>query len=97
MPTPHSSLEAPGYRPSPLHSCFQTIDTDVAAYLYSRAYELLRTDQAGESLIFTFPAEAALGAEAFYQGATACAKSLLYAARQLEKMRTNKVDDHHSA
>jgi len=97
MQTLHSSLEAPGYRGSPLQSCFQTIDTDVAAYLHARSYALLRMDQFGENLIFTFPAEAALGAEAFYQGATVCAKSLLYAARQLEKLRINKIDDHHSA
>jgi hypothetical protein len=82
---------------SPLHSCFQTIDIDVAAYLYARAYELLRIDQAGQSQIYTFRVEAALGAEAFYQGATVCAKSLLYTARQLETLRTKKVDDHHSA
>ena len=94
MQTPHSSLKGPT---SPLHSCFQTIDTDVAAYLHARAYALLRVDQVGESLIFTFPAEAALGAESFYQGATLSAKSLLYAARQLEGLRTNKTDDQHSA
>ena len=94
MQTLHSCL--PPTAP-PLHSCFQTLDSDVAAYLCARAYELLRMDQSGRSLIFTFPAEAALGAEAFYQGATVCAKSLLHAARQLEKLRNSKVNDHHSA
>jgi hypothetical protein len=90
----YSSLDVPT---SPLQSCFQTIDSDVAAYLHARAYALLRVDQIGEGLIYTFPSEAALGAESFYQGATVCAKSLLHAARQLDELRNNKTNDQHSA
>jgi hypothetical protein len=94
MQTLHSSLEAPA---SPLHSCFQTTDIDVAAYLQARSHELLRIDQVGESLIFTFPAEAALSAEGFYLGATVSAKLLLHAARRLEYLRKEKVNEHYFA
>jgi len=88
MQTIRSSFEAPA---SPLQSCFQTTDIEVAAYLDARAYELLRIDRVGESLIFTFPAEAALSAEGFYLGATVSAKLLLHAARRLEYLRKEKV------
>jgi len=97
MQTLHSPLEVPKYRTSPLQSCFQTTDVDVAAYLYARAYELLRIDRVGDSVIFSFPAEAALGAEAFYLGATVSAKLLLHAARRLEQLRKNKVNEQYSS
>jgi hypothetical protein len=72
---------------------------DVAAYLHARAYELVRIDQDGKNVIFTFPAEAALSAEGFYLGATACAKLLLHAARRLEDLRKEKekVNEHFIA
>jgi len=74
-----------------LQACFQTTDFDVATYLHSRAYPLLRIDKAGEIPLFTFPSEASLSAEAFYQGATVIAKSILQAARELDYMRTNRT------
>jgi len=49
------------------------------------------------AIVFTFSSEAALSAEAFYQGASICAKSLLYAAHQLEKLRKTNVNEYHSA
>lgn len=70
---------------------------DVAAYLHARAYELVRIDQDGKNLIFTFPAEAALSAEGFYLGATVSAKLLLHASRQLENLRKDKVNEQHFA
>ena len=94
MQTPFS-FEA---RPVPrLQSFFQTTDIDVATYLHARAYPLLRIDTIGEGPIFTFPPEAALSAEAFYQGATVSAKLLLHAARRLEYLRSNKTNEHYSA
>jgi hypothetical protein len=76
---------------------FQTTDIDVAAYLHARAYLLLRIDQLGNASVFTFSADAALGAEAFYQGASVSAKLLLHAARRLESRRNNQLDDPHFA
>lgn len=87
MQTLNSCLDA---QASSLQSCFQTTDFDVAAYLVARAYPLLRTDQMQESPVFTFSAEAGLGAEAFYSGATISAKLLLHAARRLQNMRENE-------
>jgi hypothetical protein len=81
----------------PLTTAFQTTDVNVAAYLRARAYSLLRVDWVEDVAVFTFSSEAALSAEAFYHGATVCAKSLLYAARQLEQLRNNKVNEHYSA
>ena len=63
---------------------FQTTNTDLAAYLYARAYPLLGMEHIGERAVFTFPAEAALSAEAFYAGATIVAKNLLHAAHILQ-------------
>ena len=76
---------------------FQTTDCALAAYLRARAYPLLRVDAIEDVIIFTFSSEAAPSAEAFYQGATISAKSLLYAAQQLEKLRKNNINEFHSA
>jgi len=78
-------------RASQLQTCFNTTDFDVATYLYSRGYPLVRIDKLGEIPMFTFPSEAFLSAEAFYQGATVMAKSILQAARELDYMRTNRT------
>lgn len=94
MPTLNSSPNAPF---PALPSSFQTTDVDLAAYLQARAYELLRMDQIGESLIFTFPAEASLSAENFYLGAAVSAKLVLHAARQLEYLRKEKTNEQHFA
>lgn len=94
MPSLHSSLETFS---SPLHSCFQTTDIDLAAYLEARAYGLLRIDRVDGNLIFTFPAEAALSAEGFYLGATISAKCLLHAARRLEHLNKERVNEQYFA
>jgi hypothetical protein len=76
---------------SHLRTCFHTTDFDVATYLYSRGYPLKRIDESGEILMFTFPPEASLSAEAFFQGATVTAKAILHAARELDFIRTHKT------
>jgi hypothetical protein len=76
---------------------FQTTDFDIAAYLHARAYPLLRIDKAGEVAVFSFPAEAALSVEAYYQGATVSAKLLLYAVRQIDYLRENTANEQHCA
>jgi hypothetical protein len=96
MSTPESLPDRQVFRLRPL-TIFQTADVNVAAYLRARAHSLLRVDWIEDTAIFTFSSEAALSADAFYQGATVCAKSLLYAARQLEQLRNNKINVHHSA
>lgn len=82
---------------STIKSCFQTTDIDLATYLHARAYQLLRMDQVAGTLIFAFPAEAALSAEGFYLGASVPAKLLLHAARQLEILRKEKLDEYNYA
>jgi hypothetical protein len=42
--------------------------------------------------IFNVSSEAAPSAEAFYEGASICAKSLLYAVHQLEQLRINHTE-----
>ena len=91
MPTIHLSTNPPAIVAT---TCFQTTDIDVAIYLHARAYPLIRIDILREMPIFTFSSEAALGAEAFYQGATVSAKLLLHAARQVEYMRNNKINEY---
>ena len=90
------SLGAPATAAPSLHS-FQTTDFDVATYLHARAYPLSGIDRLGELCIFTFPSEAALSAEAFYQGATVSAKALLHAVRELDYLRMNKANEHYYA
>jgi predicted TPR repeat methyltransferase len=68
---------------------FKTTDADLAAYLYARAYPLLGNWTVGDLTIFAFPAEAAVSAEAFYEGATVPAKSLLHAVHRLESLGRN--------
>ncbi len=90
MQTPHLSIEDADVAVRPLQPVFQTADVDAAAYLHARAYPLLRIDRVRDVPVFTFSSEAALGAEAFYQGATVSAKLLLHAARRLEYLRNNE-------
>jgi hypothetical protein len=66
---------------------FHTTNIDLAAYLFARAYPLLEIRRFDKLTIFSFPSEAALSAEAFYNGATVSAKNLLYAAHILESMK----------
>ena len=70
-----------------MKAAFQTADTDLATYLYARAYPLLEVKESDRQTIFKFPEEAALSAESFYHGATLSAKNLLYAARKLQSIR----------
>jgi hypothetical protein len=97
MQTMNSSIDTTTVTGHRSETIFQTTDIDVAAYLNARAYPLLRIDQFGNASVFTFSAEAALGAEAFYQGASVSAKVLLHAARRLESRRNNQLYEHHFA
>ena len=70
-----------------MNPCFETIDLDLAAYLVARAYPVLCVTGDHESPCFQFPPNAALSAEAYYQGATVAAKTILYAIHAIEKLR----------
>jgi hypothetical protein len=80
-----------------LKPLFATTDVDLAAYLYTRAYPLVRTAVLGESVVFAFPSEAALSAEAFYQGAAISAKNVLHAARELDYLKRKGMNENHYA
>jgi hypothetical protein len=86
-----------GIEATPTRAFFQTTDTDLAAYLYTRAYPLADTCRVGRETLFIFPGEAALSAEAFYQGATVPAKNLLSAARRLDMIRRNARSEYPTA
>ena len=75
-----------------MNRVFQTTDSGLAAYLYACAFRPLKEDHHEGQPAFTFPAEAALSAEAFYAGAAISAKNLLYAVRRLESIR--RVNQH---
>jgi len=66
---------------------FETTDYDLAAYLIARAYTLVHVAVVDHTTVFLFPGEAAISAEAYYQGATIPAKSILHAARQLNSRK----------
>jgi hypothetical protein len=76
-----------------MKSVYQTTDSDLATYLYARAYPVLNISRVGEVALFTFPPEAALSAEAFYEGAAVSAKNVFAAARQLAIMRRNSHNE----
>jgi hypothetical protein len=80
-----------------LNTLFATTDVDLAAYLYTRAYPVVRTAVIGESVVFAFPSEAALSAEAFYQGAAVSAKNVLHAARELDYLKRKGMNENHYA
>jgi hypothetical protein len=63
---------------------FQTADASLAAYLYASSYPLMEVRFCQKRPLFQFPAEAAVGAEAFYEGACVPAKNVLHAIRQLQ-------------
>ncbi len=74
---------------------FETMDFDLAAYLYTLAYPLLSVECSDEFSIFTFPGEAAVSAEAYYQGASVPAKNLLYAVHSLRsRVRRDKSNEY---
>ena len=77
-----------------MRTTFQTTDPDLAAYLYARSYSVLGVWNLNKSTLFTFPAEAALSAEAFYAGATIPAKNLFQAVRHLEIIRRERISGH---
>jgi hypothetical protein len=70
-----------------MEAMFQTTDSDLAAYLFARAYTPVETQNGSGKTTFVFPREAELSAEAFYHGAPISAKNLLYAVHQLELLR----------
>ena len=68
---------------------FKTSDANLAAYLLMRNYSLLYIEDYHKKKFFKFPPEAALSAEAFYDGATAPAKNLFYAVKRLKFLENN--------
>jgi hypothetical protein len=68
-----------------------TGDPDLAAFLYAHAFPLLEVASVGDGPTFVFGCEAASAAEAFYSGASTCAKRLLFAARQLSSLEGAKL------
>jgi hypothetical protein len=70
-----------------MEAMFQTTDSDLAAYLFARAYAPIEMRNGGGKTIFVFHREAELSAEAFYYGTSISAKRLLFAAHQLELLR----------
>ena len=74
---------------------FKTRDQGLAAYLHVRGYPLLHTTTVGNSVVFIFPPEAALSAEAFYSGAAVSAKNLLQAVRDLESAKAKANYEHN--
>ena len=62
-----------------MEATFQTTDSDLAAYLFARAYTPVETKTVGGGTIFVFPREAELSAAASYNGAPISAKRLLFA------------------
>ncbi len=75
-----------------MNRVFQTTDPDLAAFLYACAFRPLKVDYDEGRTSFTFPAEAALSAEAFYAGAAIPAKNLLHAVHRMESIR--RVNQH---
>lgn len=75
-----------------MNATFQTSDTDLATYLYSQAYRLLHIWEVGKRTVFVFPEEAEASADAFYQGASAPAKDLLHACRQIHSIERKTID-----
>lgn len=69
---------------------FQTSDPDLAAYLCARAHHLVGVATVCPRPIFSFSADAALSAEAFHQGASICAKTLLNAFHRLNSVVRNQ-------
>jgi hypothetical protein len=66
---------------------FETGDVDLAAYLAARMHALHGVKQINGARVFVFSAEATLGAEAFYAGASISAKDLLYTLRCLPALQ----------
>jgi hypothetical protein len=62
---------------------FQTTDSDLAVYLWAQGYALLGTSSIQGRIVFAFPADADLSADAYYNGAAVSAKKFLYTLHKL--------------
>jgi hypothetical protein len=71
---------------------FQTSDSDLATYLYARAYPLVDVWRVSDLPVSVFPQDAQLSAQAFYHGASVPAKDLLHASRQIQSIERNTID-----
>jgi hypothetical protein len=80
-----------------MNRLFETANPDLAAYLYACAYRIVKVNRAEGQVVFSFPPEAALSAEAFYAGAAISAKNLLYAVHRLEALRRTYQHEYIAA
>jgi hypothetical protein len=76
-----------------MESIFQTTDSDLAAYLFARAYPPVKTKDVNGKTLFIFSQDAGLSAEAFHYGASISAKRLLHALRELEGLKEGRESD----
>ena len=77
-----------------MNRVFQTTDLDLAAFLYACAFRPLKVDSDEGQPAFKFPPEAALSAEAFYEGAAIPAKNLLHAVHRMEFIRRDNQHEY---
>lgn len=70
-----------------MQSVFQTTDSDLAVYLCAEGNVLLGTVATEGRTVFLFPTEAALSADAYYNGASVSAKRFLYSLKKLGVLR----------
>jgi len=66
---------------------FNTTDSDLAVYLTSEGYVLLRTDISDSGTVFTFSDDAKLIADAYYDGVAVSAKRFLFSLHKLGVLR----------
>ncbi len=80
-----------------MNALFQTSDSDLATYLYARAYRLIDVWRVSDLPVFVFPEDAQLSAQAFYHGASVPAKDLLHASRQIQSIERKTVNDRRAS